>query len=68
MSDLTDRLRKMDTWDEPLVTAMLDVIDAAESERDARAPEVACCDQHEPWDDTWVRLDDALARFREVSR
>ena len=29
MSDLTDRLREMDTWDEPLVVAMLDVIDLA---------------------------------------
>ena len=60
MSDLTDRLRHMETWDEPLVTAMLDVIDAADdlisSDPDAEAVQ-------ETWDD----LEDRLARFREVA-
>ena len=67
MSDLTGRLRHMETWDEPLVTAMLDVIDAMQ---EMISP---VYDGHEGPYLGGVRADemqaviDALARFREVA-
>ena len=67
MSDLTDRLRQMETWDEPLVAAMLAVIDAAEY----RLSKDDTCWCPDPVDDDTVcgscREREALARFREVA-
>ena len=67
MSDLTDRLRQMETWDEPLVTAMLDVIDAMQ---EMISP---VYDGHEGPYLGGVRADemqaviDALAQLKEVT-